>query len=113
MSVQDRVKEIIDNQEQKGLKKYGKKVDQAELGIVDWINHAQEEAADILVYLQKLKEELHIKIVKSENEVLEEMLNRIKITALNEIKYSNNDFDYGYHYGIRQSMQIIKDFLDE
>ena len=36
------VKSIIDRQQEKGLKKYGKTVDQADLSIEEWIEHTQE-----------------------------------------------------------------------
>ena len=49
---------IIDQQEQKGLKKYGQTVDDAKLTDVEWIRHAQEEIIDMLVYLEKLKRSL-------------------------------------------------------
>jgi hypothetical protein len=58
MNVADRVKQIIDNQQAKGKAKYGITVDDAELTIEQWIQHAQEEAADLMVYLEKIKQEL-------------------------------------------------------
>ena len=58
MAVVDNVKQIIDNQQHKGLSKYGITVDEAELTIEQWIQHAQEEAADLMVYLEKIKQQL-------------------------------------------------------
>jgi hypothetical protein len=55
MTVQDRVIEIIKGQQEKGLRKYGVTVDDAELPVDQWIQHAQEELADCLIYLEKLK----------------------------------------------------------
>lgn len=55
MTVKARVIAIIEAQQDKGLRKYGKTVDDAELSTVQWIQHAQEELADCLVYLEKLK----------------------------------------------------------
>lgn len=55
MTVQERVIAIIQAQQEKGLRKYGKTVDDAELSTAQWIQHAQEELVDCLVYLEKLK----------------------------------------------------------
>lgn len=58
MSVQERVIAIVKAQQDKGLRKYGRSVDDAELSVIDWINHTQEELADAMIYLEKLKGEL-------------------------------------------------------
>lgn len=41
-----------------GLKKYGTNLDRNDLSICEWINHAQEEHMDAILYLEKLKQEL-------------------------------------------------------
>ena len=41
-----------------GLKKYGTTLDRNDLSICEWINHAQEEHMDAILYLEKLKQEL-------------------------------------------------------
>ena len=46
MKVKDKVKGIIDAQQDKGLSKYGVYVDDADLTAEEWIEHAQEELAD-------------------------------------------------------------------
>lgn len=40
-----------------GIKKYGVTLDRTDLSTLDWINHAQEEAMDFILYLEKLKNE--------------------------------------------------------
>lgn len=40
-----------------GKKKYGTDLDRMDLGILDWIQHAQEEHMDAILYLEKLKQE--------------------------------------------------------
>lgn len=55
MTVQDRIIAIIQKQQAKGLTKYGVTVDDADLPTLQWIQHAQEELVDCLVYLEKLK----------------------------------------------------------
>jgi len=38
-----------------GIKKYGKTLDRDDLTELEWINHAQEELMDAILYLEKLK----------------------------------------------------------
>ena len=52
------IKSIMDRQQEKGLKKYGKTVDQADLSIEEWIEHTQEEIADALIYLECIKQKM-------------------------------------------------------
>lgn len=42
-----------------GMKKYGKNLDRDDLSVLDWIQHAQEEHMDAILYLEKLKQ-LHL-----------------------------------------------------
>ena len=39
-----------------GIKKYNTTLDRTDLTHLDWINHAQQEAMDFILYLEKLKE---------------------------------------------------------
>jgi len=41
-----------------GIKKYGVTLDRNDLNTLQWINHAQQEAMDFVLYLEKLKREL-------------------------------------------------------
>ena len=41
-----------------GIKKYGVTLDRTDLKVGDWIQHAQEELMDGILYLEKLKNEL-------------------------------------------------------
>jgi len=41
-----------------GKAKYGVTLDRQDLDVIDWINHAQEEHMDAILYLEKLKEEV-------------------------------------------------------
>lgn len=41
-----------------GKKKYGTDLDRTDLSTYDWINHAQEELMDGILYLEKLKQEI-------------------------------------------------------
>ncbi len=38
-----------------GIKKYNTTLDREDLTNKEWINHAQEEAMDLILYLEKLK----------------------------------------------------------
>lgn len=41
-----------------GIKKYGTTLDRSDLKPLDWINHAQEEAMDFCLYLERLRKEI-------------------------------------------------------
>jgi hypothetical protein len=41
-----------------GKEKYNKTLDRTDLSALDWINHAQEELMDGILYLEKLKQTL-------------------------------------------------------
>jgi|TARA_R110000796_G_scaffold97429_2_gene204440 hypothetical protein len=41
-----------------GIEKYGTTLNRTDLSSLDWINHAQEEAMDLILYLEKIKLEL-------------------------------------------------------
>lgn len=46
------------NREEIGRKKYGATIDREDLSACDWITHAQEEAMDLILYLERLKDTL-------------------------------------------------------
>jgi hypothetical protein len=39
-----------------GMKKYGTNLDRTDLSMLEWIQHAQEEHMDAILYLEKLKQ---------------------------------------------------------
>ena len=41
-----------------GIAKYGVTLDRTDLSTLDWINHAQQEAMDFCLYLEKIKQEI-------------------------------------------------------
>lgn len=49
------INKIIERQK-KGEEKYNTTTDRTDLNLHDWINHAQEEIMDLLIYLEKVKE---------------------------------------------------------
>lgn len=38
-----------------GKQKYGSTLDRKDLGVLEWVQHAQEELMDAILYLEKLK----------------------------------------------------------
>jgi hypothetical protein len=53
------VKSVIESFKQRseiGILKYGKTLDRNDLTFLQWIQHAQEELMDAILYLEKLKE---------------------------------------------------------
>lgn len=40
-----------------GVEKYGVTLDRTDLNRLDWINHAQQEAMDLILHLEKLKQD--------------------------------------------------------
>ena len=53
------VKEKFEQRSQIGIKKYNITLDREDLSLLDWINHAQEEAMDLALYLERIKTELN------------------------------------------------------
>ena len=41
-----------------GKAKYGTDLDRTDLSVLEWINHAQEEHMDAILYLEKLRQTL-------------------------------------------------------
>lgn len=40
-----------------GFTKYGTNLDRKDLSVLEWINHAQQESMDMILYLEKLKQD--------------------------------------------------------
>jgi hypothetical protein len=57
-SIEEQVCFKILKRADKGKKKYGSTMERKDLSKLDWIRHAQEEAMDLAVYLEKIIEEL-------------------------------------------------------
>jgi hypothetical protein len=58
-NMKDTIVEAVINQFKErssvGINKYGVTLDRTDLTRLDWINHAQQEAMDMILYLEKLK----------------------------------------------------------
>jgi len=53
-SIENKVCIKILDRAEVGEKKYGTTMDRTDLSTADWIKHAQEEAMDLAVYLEKI-----------------------------------------------------------
>lgn len=62
VSIEDKIVESVVNsfltRSAIGIEKYGTTLNRTDLSSLDWINHAQEEAMDLILYLEKIKCEL-------------------------------------------------------
>ena len=54
--IEDAVAKKIQDRAETGKNKYGVTMERTDLNTVEWLTHAQEEAMDFAVYLQKLIE---------------------------------------------------------
>ena len=54
-SIVQSVKDQLDARSKRGISKYGTTLDRDDLRVKEWIQHAQEEAMDLVLYLEKLK----------------------------------------------------------
>jgi len=48
----------IADRSERGLEKYGTNIERTDLETLDWLQHAQEEAMDLCLYLERLKEQI-------------------------------------------------------
>ena len=60
-SIENKVCIKILDRAEVGKKKYGTTMDRKDLTELEWLNHAQEEAMDLAVYLEKL---IQLKLIK-------------------------------------------------
>ncbi len=60
--MKDRIVESVVEQFQKrsevGMKKYGTNLERKDLSMYEWLSHAQEEAMDLCLYLERLKQDI-------------------------------------------------------
>ena len=69
-SLEDKVCSRIQQRAEVGLAKYGVTMERTDLSEKEWLEHAQEEALDLAVYLEKLKEASCIFSKDDLNEIL-------------------------------------------
>lgn len=54
VTIEDKVVAKIRARREKGVAKYGVSMERTDLPRLDWLNHAQQEAMDFVIYLEKL-----------------------------------------------------------
>lgn len=54
MTIEDKVIRKIHRRREMGFAKYGVTMEREDLSRLQWLQHAQEEAMDMAIYLQKL-----------------------------------------------------------
>jgi hypothetical protein len=57
-SVVYRIATLLKNRSETGIRKYGTTLDRTDLEVKQWIDHAIEEALDLALYLERVKNEL-------------------------------------------------------
>ena len=57
-TVVDSIVDSFISRASKGKTKYGHTLDRQDLSVLDWIDHAQQELQDGILYLEKLKQTL-------------------------------------------------------
>lgn len=50
--------EQIKQRSEAGFNKYGTNMERTDLSLIDWLQHAQEEAMDLAIYLERIKQDL-------------------------------------------------------
>ena len=58
--IEDKVIKKINDRAALGKNKYNTTMEREDLSRLDWLKHAQEEAMDLAIYLQKLIDEEHL-----------------------------------------------------
>ncbi len=56
--IEDKVIDQIRERAKEGKNKYGVTMERDDLTLKEWVQHAQEEAMDLAVYLEKIKSKL-------------------------------------------------------
>ncbi|MFG3613113.1 hypothetical protein [Rummeliibacillus stabekisii] len=84
------VRQLLDNQTVKGYAKYGTTVNPDDYSVEEWINHAQEEATDLLIYLEVLKTKLNESSKKTANE-MERLREALEAIAADTKTWTNPD----------------------
>jgi hypothetical protein len=64
-SVVDAILNKFVDRAEMGFKKYNNTLDRKDLSKLEWINHAQEELMDGILYLERLKQEINDQATES------------------------------------------------
>ena len=55
--ITEAVIEDLRSRSERGIKKYNTTLERKDLSTLEWLQHAQEEAMDFVLYLERLKQE--------------------------------------------------------
>lgn len=93
MEIENRVIEKIKQRQEVGMKKYGMSVKDNPAGILEWLNHLQEELLDASIYIEKLKDEISnlVEAPVSPKVLTEEEQNNYENAMHNLMVKGNND----------------------
>jgi hypothetical protein len=125
-SIVDAVVKKYQGRSEVGIKKYNKTLDREDLNIQEWLTHAQEEAMDLTLYLEKIKSRFSDMLAdaysKGRKSVNEEIVNEIVTVAVYP-PIPISDFDYqavreGYDKGDAigygsSKQEAIDDLIDK
>lgn len=84
--IEDAVAAKLQKRADAGLAKYGVTMDRTDLSRLDWLIHAQEEAMDLAVYLEKLIQEFTPEKVRATDETIKIGEIVVVVDAVGDIK---------------------------
>lgn len=85
----ERAREVLANQTAKGLAKYGTTVNIDDYSLVEWIDHAIEEAMDMIVYYNCIIKKLIESGIK-ENDLIVHLFKSEFIEMMNKLEFLFN-----------------------
>ena len=107
-SLGDSIVESVINKYKKrsqiGINKYGTTMDREDLSVLDWLRHAQEEAQDLTLYLEKLivKDNDHKQIEKI---AVHKFMRALNITPSSKFEITDEDGN--------AKIVLVADYLNE
>ena len=105
-TIVEAVIEQLNSRSKIGIKKYGVTLDRTDLTTLEWIQHAQEEAMDLCLYLEKIK--LELKPVNWYDEKLEDRINIIGQNGNDGENYAKEEIIYS-----KQQVNLLVNLLKQ
>ena len=105
-TIVEAVIEQLNSRSKIGIKKYGVTLDRTDLTTLEWIQHAQEEAMDLCLYLEKIK--LELKPVNWYDEKLEDRINIIGQNGNDGEHYAKEEIIYS-----KQQVNLLVNLLKQ
>jgi hypothetical protein len=79
--IEERVAQEILDRAGHGFNKYGKTVERSDLTSFEWVQHAKEEAMDLAVYLERIKQRLSCPLSEDDFALLLSFIDEVKETG--------------------------------